>query len=246
MARPKKHKQQPNTSTITLSDEAFNTIQEAIGNPPEPNEALLEAVQSLKENGIALEPPKTALDSISEETLPSVSPEEENGVNANTEPSEGIVNPQETIELNITKSDLGKLIEEVLYVSSLGGDIVTRHLPRLGVRPPFIRMSLPKLSEEAYNAREGYRVEVDGEKYNEFILSSVDPLIFIREVIDAGKRGGILKKGKAKFVGVYSCHILIKNVLEVGPNARALGEQIEYTSSELQEFSLFDLKLIGE
>lgn len=210
----------------------------------------------VKEN--SLEAPTIASEALSTETLADVSTSEQNAVNGLTEAVQAIVDPLPTqllslteetelnVEVTISKGDLSQLVKEVLIVASLGGDIAPKHLPRLSQHPKTIKMTLPVASADTYIQGEITGEEVEGEDYNTFVISSVDPLVFIREVIIAGQRGGIVKPGKTKFTSsVYSTHILVKNLLQTGPHISQLGKQIIYTKEQLKAYNLFDLKLIG-
>jgi hypothetical protein len=203
-----------------------------------------------------LKTPTEALGDVLSNPATQVSDNTENPVNDDTEGSVtlepkssllsmiGLV--EKDVEITITKGDLNQLVKEVLIIAALGGDIAPKHLPRMNSHPKIIKMVLPESAAEAYTKGEVTGEEVEGEDYNTFKISSVDPIVFIKEIIVAGKRGGIIKKGKTKFTSsVYSSYILIKNPLNVGPNITQLGKQITYTKEELKTYSIFDLKLIG-
>lgn len=195
----------------------------------------------------------THVEALSIESNTPVSPEGENVATISTES----LNPIEATPVNlipeiqfkdvlISGPKINEVIENVLWAASLGGDLTPQKLPSLMSLPYSVKMQIPESRFEEYVAGLGKPVYSKDVEYNEVAVTSQDPLVFVKRLIDLGKRGAFIRpQHQAKAGSLNQVKLLMHNPVPLGPQTTALGVKVKYTKAELVEFKLDNLQLIA-
>lgn len=189
---------------------------------------------------LAVNPPELPTASIEEESTESntrLSPEP---IEASTDLSGW---DKTTTEIVIRGGNINSVISDVLYAAYLGAELTPKFLPRLKSPPFIIKMDIPIINLEDYDNRSD-KIQLDPEKvYNTIKISGVDPMRFMKDIVKVGKSGGI-NKSTVYTIPMHStlyCH----RPVVLGPTTTTLGPTIKYTFEELKEFSIEDLRILG-
>jgi len=178
---------------------------------------------------------------ITQEVVEEAESTEEVVSEAPTEPVEKVKK-----EIRIHGTNLNTLVSEVMYAAFLGGELVPRVLPRISSLPFTVRMLISEDKYEEYVTKSAQPRWTEGVEYNRVVVTAPDPLVFIRGIIAAGKRGAVLPPRKAVRVGgPYQAELAMRNPIAETPTVHVGPKKIAYTKEELEQYDIHDLKLIG-
>lgn len=212
-----------------FNDEVFNEIAALTYDDhmkDQSAEVILEPVVSLEEE--------------STETNTSVSPIVENTLESNTE------SENEFVEVFLSNTNANFLVSEILYIASLGGDLVPKHLPRFLGLPYSLKMSIPSDVYQDYQNGVNRPVWSSEEVYNSVVITSPDPIVFVRALIKAGKEGAVLPEKKQVRIGrPFQAKLAVRNPVKVDPSTKMGGKKVKYKVEELKEMKLVQLQVIG-
>ena len=154
------------------------------------------------------EAPTITLEEESNETDTEVAVTENVAVNASEEVLEGIVEktpahflfngqnqPIPATLIIIREMRLQNLVDKVLYVANLGGDLFPQGI-RLDSAPYICKVLLPTSLVEKYNNLEDKLVYDENKGYLDLVVKAANSPTFLKRLFKVGKKGAIISPGK--------------------------------------------------
>ena len=195
------------------------------------------------------EAPTIDSEQLSTESDINVADEEGNVSEENTDPSEDIlenINITHTIPLSGAKID--KVIDDVIYLASLGAVATPKFLPRiLGMPPYIIKMDI---DNEGYNSwlnrfdEPSYNTEL---QYDEIGISTPDPKVFIDRIVESAKDGNVRVPHKGVRLGMpFKVALATRKPLKSNSDFTVQASGIVYTTEELHSMKFQELKILGD
>jgi len=154
---------------------------------------------------------------------------------------------EEHIPVLLKHVRLNPLIEEVLYIASLGGKLTPKKYPQLKRVPFTICMDIPKEKYQIYLDTEDRLEYSELEDYNEVVVRNPDPIKFLQLLIDTSKRGSVLAPKKiVSNTDMFKACVLTTAPIESKPNVSVSAKKRIYSLEELHKMKMNDLKVIAK
>lgn len=149
---------------------------------------------------------------------------------------------QEDIKISLKHVDLHSLVKDILYISSLGGEIPFGNYANLRRFPYQAEMTLPYVAKEAWENRPE---ETPHEKGYTVNLSYLDANIFANKLVELGKKGAKLDGGVLT-TGMMQVKLkMFVPIAEEKPNVVVGLDKFRYTREELHLLDYVSLKALG-
>lgn len=160
--------------------------------------------------------------------------------------SVGVVESIPKREIRIGGTNINTVVSDIMYAASLGAELVPRILPRISSLPYTVRLLIDEDKYEEYISKVSQPKWDQNTEYNRAVITSPNPLNFVKGLLEAGKRGAVLPNGKQVRVGSpYQAVLAIRNPIAETPSLSVGPKKISYTKEELEQYDIYDLKLIG-
>lgn len=150
--------------------------------------------------------------------------------------------PQQDIKINLKHVDLNSLVKDILYISSLGGEIPFGNYTNLRKFPYQAEMTLPYAAKEAWENRPE---ESPHEKSYTVNLSYLDANIFANKLVELGKKGAKLDGGVLTTGMMQAKLKMFVPIAEEKPNVTVGLDKFRYTREELHLLDYVSLKALG-
>jgi len=149
---------------------------------------------------------------------------------------------QEDIKIILKHVDLNSLVKDILYISSLGGEIPFGNYTNLRRFPYQAEMTLPYAAKEAWENRPE---ESPYEKSYTVNLSYLDANIFANKLVELGKKGAKLDGGVLTTGMMQAKLKMFVPIAEEKPNVVVGLDKFRYTREELHLLDYVSLKALG-
>lgn len=228
-------------------------VQEVVSNNPESTDfsKIDEAIKTLVEPHTVVSPSEAITDVLAEQAT-NVPPEGENVSSEATDSLELIPNevglevveesPQKDIKISLKHVDLNSLVKDILYISSLGGEIPFGNYTNLRKFPYQAEMTLPYAAKEAW---ENLPEETPHEKSYTANISYLDANIFANKLVELGKKGAKLDGGVLTTGMMQAKLKMFVPIAEEKPNVVIGLDKFRYTREELHLLDYVSLKALG-
>ena len=159
----------------------------------------------------------------------------------------GFSNPVEAVAMEIKEVRFLPVVEKLLFAGLLGGVLDKRYRPRISRIPFTVNILIPKDQAENWAMLEGIKTYDNEKQYNEAVLSSLDAIQFVEQLMEAGSKRCILTPQKAvrnspRYMASLSSEAPFKGGAGVKVGAH---KKTVYTEAELEALTTPELQTIG-
>lgn len=144
--------------------------------------------------------------------------------------------------------DFTYVIREVLYLGSLNAVLTPKKLPRLTTAPYAVSLTVSGENFLKYKSREDEVFHSNTLEYNKVTITSMDPLVYIKQLLEVGKKQAVIPDNKVVRPGKpYQAVVYTKVPVTNSPNVTMLPRNpIKYSREQLESMKMNELKLIGK
>jgi len=160
-------------------------------------------------------------------------------------PPENVL-PDETVLVHGV--DFTHVVREVLYLGSLGAELTPKKLPRLVSSPYAVSLTLSGENYLKYKAREDEVFYSSTLDYNRVTITSMDPIVYIKQLLELGKKQAVIPENKVVKSGKpYQAVVYTKVPVVNSANITMIPrEPLKYSKEQLESMKMNELKLIGK
>lgn len=144
--------------------------------------------------------------------------------------------------------DITHVVREVLYLGSLGAVLTPKKLPRLTTPPYAVSLTVSGEDYLKYKAREDEVFHSSTLDYNKVTISSPDPIVYVKQLLELGKKQAVVPDNKVVRPGKpFQAVVYTKVSVANSPNVKMLPrEPLKYSKEQLESMKMNELKLIGK
>jgi hypothetical protein len=141
---------------------------------------------------------------------------------------------------------LTTMVEEILYIASLGGDWNKSFFPRVKNLPFQVKMLIPEKNYQTYVDRNDMYTYDEDTEYKKVGISAVDTKTFMDQLVRFGKNGCIIAPNTAVLKSMrFSCTILTRSPVAPEHFIRVSANKVKYTREELKDFDMEQIRTLG-